>query len=198
MLDAFSPNFSLDGLGLELGSVGRCDPTRANPSPPPMALPLAFSENAHRRQRTLSRATPRVHVLRAESDLDSLTPCLSRRSPINGGLDMMFQNEHWRCVSWYPSRPFRIHVIGIVPAPPPAPYFFLSRWISTRHLSTRDVPDGTLPTPPLHSLEEDKHFENTLAQLGEVDGEDPFMQVSPRPSIPRDTFFFVLSSISDL
>lgn len=111
---------------------------------------------------------------------------------------MMFQNEHWRCVSWYPSRPFRIHVIGIVPAPPPAPYFFLSRWISTRHLSTRDVPDGTLPTPPLHSLEEDKHFENTLAQLGEVDGEDPFMQVSPRPSIPRDTFFFVLSSISDL
>lgn len=34
MLDAFSPNFSLDGLGLELGSVGRCDPTRANPSPP--------------------------------------------------------------------------------------------------------------------------------------------------------------------
>jgi SHAQKYF class myb-like DNA-binding protein len=61
-----------------------------------------------------------------------------------------------------------------------------------RHLSTRDVPDGTLPTPPLHSLEEDKHFENTLAQLGEVDGEDPFMQVSPRPSIPRDTLFSVV------
>ena len=76
------------------------------------------------------------------------------------------------------------------PAPSLAPYFFLSPpWISTRHLSTRDVPDGTLPTPPLHSLEEDKHFENTLAQLGEVDGEDPFMQVSPRPSIRRDTLF---------
>jgi hypothetical protein len=24
MVDAYSPNFSLDGLGLELGSVGRC------------------------------------------------------------------------------------------------------------------------------------------------------------------------------
>ena len=99
-----------------------------------------------------------------------------RRSPINGGLDVMLQNEHWTCV------------------PPPSPP---SRWLrhvtnpcrvvflSTAPLSTRVIPDGTLPTPPLYSLEEDKVFENTLAQLGEVDGEDPFTQVSPRLILTR-------------
>ena len=76
--------------------------------------------------------------------------------------------------------------IPTLPNPRHRSIFFLSLW-----LSTRDVPDGNLPTPPLHSLEEDKHFENTLAQLGEVDGEDPFTQVSPRDPV---RIFCVLSS----
>ena len=88
-----------------------------------------------------------------------------------------------------------------IPTLPNPPIFSCRGGFPPRHLSTRDVPDGTLPTPPLHSLEEDKHFENTLAQLGEVDGEDPFMQVSPRPSIPRTSLLlssFCRLQISDL
>ena len=69
-------------------------------------------------------------------------------------------------------------------------------FLSTAPLSTRVIPDGTLPTPPLYSLEEDKVFENTLAQLGEVDGEDPFTQVSPRLILKR--IFRVIRQDPDL
>ena len=99
----------------------------------------------------------------------------------------MLQNEHWTCVppSSPPSRWLR-HVTN------PCGVGFLS----TAPLSTRVIPDGTLPTPPLYSLEEDKVFENTLAQLGEVDGEDPFTQVSPRLILTR--IFRVIRQDPDL
>lgn len=47
-------------------------------------------------------------------------------------------------------------------------------------------PDASPEPPPTsRSAEEDKLFENSLAQLGDLEGDDPFKQVSARASRAR-------------
>ena len=84
MVDAFSPNFSLDGLGLELGSVGRCEPTRANLPPPLDSSSRAFrdrplgnvnDEPLRARLRVFASFEPGL-----TSTLSCLTLCADRQS----------------------------------------------------------------------------------------------------------------------
>lgn len=50
MVDAYSPNFSLDGLGLDLSSVGRCDlGPRSGARASTRALPFPLSRKSVRR-----------------------------------------------------------------------------------------------------------------------------------------------------
>ena len=84
MVDAFSPNFSLDGLGLELGSVGRCEPTRAN-LPLHLTHPLALSETALLANVNDEPLRARLRVFASfepglTSTLSCLTLCADRQS----------------------------------------------------------------------------------------------------------------------
>lgn len=50
MVDAYSPNFSLDGLGLDLSSVGRCDlGPRSGARASTRALPFPLSRKSVRK-----------------------------------------------------------------------------------------------------------------------------------------------------
>ena len=101
------------------------------------------------------------------------------RVPAHRRTRMMIQAEHWRFVrSRARERPSD---------PPPATRarVFL-RLASLGRLKPSTAPSRLPPrrlprTPPhLAQREEDKLFENSLAQLGDLEGDDPFKQVSAR------------------
>lgn len=108
MVDAYSPNFSLDGLGLDLSAVGRYDlcprsgaRRRAPSLSPPLAqkrVPRVFSPLR------LGITTPlALRARRAPPLTRAPSTSSTRRSPLIGGLDSLIHNDHWRCVA--PPRP---------------------------------------------------------------------------------------------
>ena len=81
-----------------------------------------------------------------------------------GGIDSVIPYEHWTCVPRSPPRTSQI------PRSRQPPRVSLSREIF--QLTRRD------PLLPSISVDEDKHFETSLAQIGDLDSDDMWGQFS--------------------
>ena len=108
MVDAYSPNFSLDGLGLDLSAVGRYDlcprsgARRRAPSLSPSRA-KARASSFFRRSVWESRPPRAPRARRAPPLTARSLDFLDTQVTLIGGLDSLIHNDHWRCVA--PPRP---------------------------------------------------------------------------------------------